>query len=104
MPRVEIVQKHNTAARRLYIRGHNGKVCAETTQLLIAFTSVVIKETSQRIFRTKTTICLMENFANYCLKKVNSKRKVMYENMSNSKVGSNIYFFLSLGVSILGGQ
>ena len=29
MPRVEIVQKHNTAARRLYIRGHNGKVCAE---------------------------------------------------------------------------
>lgn len=27
MPRVEIVQKHNTAARRLYIRGHNGKIC-----------------------------------------------------------------------------
>lgn len=27
MPRVEIVQKHNTAARRLYIRGTNGKVC-----------------------------------------------------------------------------
>ncbi|KAM4525362.1 transformation/transcription domain-associated protein isoform 2-T2 [Odontesthes bonariensis] len=26
MPRVEIVQKHNTAARRLYIRGHNGKI------------------------------------------------------------------------------
>jgi len=26
MPRVEIIQKHNTAARRLYIRGHNGKV------------------------------------------------------------------------------
>uniref|UniRef100_A0A8C9U0J1 Transformation/transcription domain-associated protein n=1 Tax=Scleropages formosus TaxID=113540 RepID=A0A8C9U0J1_SCLFO len=26
MPRVEIVQKHNTAARRLYIRGHNGKM------------------------------------------------------------------------------
>lgn len=26
MPRVDIVQKHNTAARRLYIRGHNGKV------------------------------------------------------------------------------
>lgn len=26
MPRVEIVKKHNTAARRLYIRGHNGKV------------------------------------------------------------------------------
>ncbi|XP_035826346.1 transformation/transcription domain-associated protein isoform X2 [Aplysia californica] len=25
MPRVEIVQKHNTAARRLYIRGQNGK-------------------------------------------------------------------------------
>ncbi|CAB4061236.1 TRRAP [Lepeophtheirus salmonis] len=25
MPRVEIVQKHNSAARRLYIRGHNGK-------------------------------------------------------------------------------
>lgn len=30
MPRVEIVQKHNTAARRLYIRGHNGKVSAVT--------------------------------------------------------------------------
>lgn len=26
MPRVEIVQKHNTSARRLYIRGHNGKI------------------------------------------------------------------------------
>ncbi|XP_078728881.1 transformation/transcription domain-associated protein isoform X3 [Lampetra fluviatilis] len=26
MPRVEIVQKHNTAARRLYIRGHNGRL------------------------------------------------------------------------------
>ena len=26
MPRVEIVQKHNSAARRLYIRGHNGKI------------------------------------------------------------------------------
>ncbi|BES94543.1 FAT domain [Nesidiocoris tenuis] len=26
MPRVEFVQKHNTAARRLFIRGHNGKI------------------------------------------------------------------------------
>ncbi|XP_069681279.1 transformation/transcription domain-associated protein isoform X3 [Periplaneta americana] len=26
MPRVDIVQKHNTAARRLFIRGHNGKI------------------------------------------------------------------------------
>ena len=26
MPKVEIVQKHNSAARRLYIRGHNGKI------------------------------------------------------------------------------
>ncbi|XP_075234435.1 transcription-associated protein Nipped-A isoform X2 [Lycorma delicatula] len=26
MPRVEVVQKHNTAARRLFIRGHNGKI------------------------------------------------------------------------------
>lgn len=26
MPRVEIVQKHNAAARRLFIRGHNGKI------------------------------------------------------------------------------
>ena len=26
MPRVEIAHKHNTAARRLYIRGSNGKV------------------------------------------------------------------------------
>ena len=26
MPRVEIVQKHNTAAKRLFIRGHNGKI------------------------------------------------------------------------------
>lgn len=26
MPRVEVVQKHNTAARRLYIRGTNGKI------------------------------------------------------------------------------
>ncbi|GFR25610.1 hypothetical protein TNCT_594364 [Trichonephila clavata] len=26
MPKVDIVQKHNTAARRLYIKGHNGKI------------------------------------------------------------------------------
>lgn len=26
MPRVEIVQKHNSAAKRLFIRGHNGKI------------------------------------------------------------------------------
>lgn len=26
MPRVDVVHKHNTAARRLYIRGHNGKI------------------------------------------------------------------------------
>ncbi|XP_050675423.1 transcription-associated protein 1 [Leptidea sinapis] len=26
MPRVDIVQKHNTSTRRLYIRGHNGKI------------------------------------------------------------------------------
>lgn len=26
MPKVEIVNKHNAAARRLYIRGHNGKI------------------------------------------------------------------------------
>ncbi|XP_044261128.1 transcription-associated protein 1 [Tribolium madens] len=26
MPRVDVVQKHNAAARRLYIRGHNGKI------------------------------------------------------------------------------
>ncbi|XP_045469394.1 transcription-associated protein 1 isoform X2 [Harmonia axyridis] len=26
MPRVDVVQKHNCSARRLYIRGHNGKI------------------------------------------------------------------------------
>ncbi len=26
LPKMEIVQKHNTSARRLYVRGHNGKV------------------------------------------------------------------------------
>ena len=26
MPRIEIVHKHNTAARRIFIRGHNGKI------------------------------------------------------------------------------
>jgi len=26
LPRVDIVHKHSAAARRLYIRGHNGKV------------------------------------------------------------------------------
>ena len=93
MPRVEIVQKHNTAARRLYIRGHNGKVCAETTRQLIAFTLVVIKETSQKLFRVKTTICSMENFANYCLKKVSSKRNVVYENMCHTQKLVQIIFF-----------
>ena len=72
MPRVEIVQKHNTAARRLYIRGHNGKVSTETTRQLIAFTLVVIKETSQKMF--KTAICSMENFAKLLPKKFSYKR------------------------------
>lgn len=31
MPRVELVQKHNFSARRLYIRGNNGKVCLHMT-------------------------------------------------------------------------
>jgi transformation/transcription domain-associated protein len=26
MPRVEVVHKHNAAARRMYLRGHNGKI------------------------------------------------------------------------------
>ena len=26
MPRVEIIQKHNSTVRRLYIQGHNGKL------------------------------------------------------------------------------
>jgi hypothetical protein len=30
MPKVEIVNKHNAAARRLYIRGYNGKVIEST--------------------------------------------------------------------------
>lgn len=29
MPRVEIVQKHNTSARRIFIRGTNGKVIVQ---------------------------------------------------------------------------
>lgn len=36
MPRVEIVQKHNTSARRLFIRGTNGKVSHSETQNMIA--------------------------------------------------------------------
>lgn len=37
MPRVEIVQKHNTAARRLNIRGHNGKVRPVYSSFLIGY-------------------------------------------------------------------
>ena len=34
MPRVEIVQKHDSTVRRLYIQGHNGKVSTLSSCLL----------------------------------------------------------------------
>lgn len=37
MPKVEIVHKLNTACRRLYIRGHNGKVCNSFSHILVLY-------------------------------------------------------------------
>ena len=49
MPRVEIVHKHSTAARRLFVRGHNGKV------LVITDIETTLKFTISSGFRSTPT-------------------------------------------------
>lgn len=51
MPRVEIVQKHNCAARRLSIRGHNGKV-SRLLLYLLKYNGIV-----QSLLRNQITFC-----------------------------------------------
>ena len=65
MPRVEIVQKHNAAARRLYIRGHNGKVYP---YLIINDSGLAGKKKSRQIihynfsfeFKFEKLMCIFE--------------------------------------------
>lgn len=48
MPRVDIVHKHNIAARRLYIRGHNGKIYP---YLILNDTSLMESRNEERVLQ-----------------------------------------------------
>lgn len=48
MPRVDVVHKHNTAARRLYIRGHNGKIYP---YLIVNDTSLMESRNEERVLQ-----------------------------------------------------
>ncbi len=57
MPRVEIVQKHNSAARRLYIRGHNGKIYP---YLVVNDSGLADARREERVLQVFTTLfCVM---------------------------------------------
>lgn len=66
MPRVDIVQKHNTAARRLYIRGHNGKI----------YPYLVVNETGQNDARREERVLQLLRMLNHylCKHKETSRR------------------------------
>ncbi|XP_049942725.1 transformation/transcription domain-associated protein [Schistocerca serialis cubense] len=59
MPRVDVVQKHNTAARRLYIRGHNGKI----------YPYLVVNDSSLGDSRREERVLQLLRFLNHYLSK-----------------------------------
>nr|XP_042899044.1 transformation/transcription domain-associated protein isoform X5 [Parasteatoda tepidariorum] len=66
MPRVDIVLKHNTAARRLYIKGHNGKI----------YPFLVVNDACLSDARREERVLQLLRMLNHCLgkQKETSKR------------------------------
>lgn len=77
MPRVEIVQKHNTAARRLYIRGHNGKI----------YPYLVMNDACLTESRREERVLQLLRLLNPCLekRKETTKRHLFFTGRSRDK-------------------
>ncbi len=77
MPRVEIVQKHNTAARRLYIRGHNGKI----------YPYLVMNDACLTESRREERVLQLLRLLNPCLekRKETTKRHLFFTGMARDK-------------------
>ncbi|KAJ3607620.1 hypothetical protein NHX12_024671 [Muraenolepis orangiensis] len=69
MPRVEIVQKHNTAARRLYIRGHNGKIYPYLVMNDACLTESRREERMRLVEDNPSSLSLVEIYKQRCAKK-----------------------------------
>ena len=76
MPRVEIVQKHNTAARRLYIRGHNGKI----------YPYLVMNDACLTESRREERVLQLLRLLNPCLekRKETTKRHLFFTGMTHT--------------------
>lgn len=59
MPRIEVVEKHNMATRRLYIRGHNGKI----------YPYLIMQESAMADARREETILQLMRMLNHYLTK-----------------------------------
>uniref|UniRef100_A0A6E8VNF8 FAT domain-containing protein n=1 Tax=Anopheles coluzzii TaxID=1518534 RepID=A0A6E8VNF8_ANOCL len=69
MPRVDIVQKHNTAARRLYIRGTNGKIYP---YLVVNDTGIADARREERLLQ------LLRMLNSYLVKRKETSRRFLY--------------------------
>lgn len=85
MPRVELVQKHNTAARRLFIRGHNGKI----------YPYLVVNDSGLSVARREERVLQLLRMLNHYL----GKQKVSLEGTSQS--GTSLGLFEILGAAVL---
>ena len=79
MPRVEIVHKHNTAARRLYIRGHNGKI----------YPYLVMNDACLTESRREERVLQLLRLLNPCLekRKETTKRHLFFTGMTGALWG-----------------
>ncbi|XP_049825027.1 transcription-associated protein 1 isoform X2 [Aethina tumida] len=70
MPRVDVVQKHNASARRLYIRGHNGKI----------YPYLVVNDSGLADARREERVLQLLRMLNHCLgkQKETSRRFLHY--------------------------
>lgn len=91
MPRVEIVQKHNTAARRLYIRGHNGKI----------YPYLVMNDACLTESRREERVLQLLRLLNPCLekRKETTKRHLFFTSMTHT--GLDLFLCLSLALLAL---
>ncbi|XP_052871771.1 transcription-associated protein 1 isoform X2 [Anopheles cruzii] len=69
MPRVDIVQKHNTAARRLYIRGTNGKIYP---YLVVNDAGIADARREERLLQ------LLRMLNSYLVKRKETSRRFLY--------------------------
>lgn len=95
MPRVEIVQKHNTAARRLYIRGHNGKI----------YPYLVMNDACLTESRREERVLQLLRLLNPCLekRKETTKRHLFFTGTAEREICLVFKYMLHSKVMIAGG-